>query len=207
VPPGIYSSIRVNNGAYVNFAPSGSNFIYVLSPQGNTTVTLNITGGTVTGNGVMFYNTGGSSNNDATQQYNPTSGAPDTGDAATYNPNSSGTNAPPSNIQNRFGGISISASATVTLSPNNTAGNVFRGVLFFQRRANKSTAGIAGNGGGTLNLSGTIYAKWANFQVSGGGTYPAQFVVGSIAISGQADLTINYSGGNLGRANQVYLVE
>jgi Flp pilus assembly protein TadG len=206
VPPGIYSSITISNGAYVNFAPSGSNYIYVLSPQSNTTTTLKITGGTVTGNGIMFYNTGGSTNQDSSQQYNATTGAPDTGDAAAYNPNGSSLNAPPTSIQNRFGGISISSSATVTLTPNNTAGNVFKGMLFYQRRANTSTAGIAGNNG-SLSLTGTLYAKWASFQVSGGGTYQAQFVVGSIAVSGQADLTINYSGGNLGKANQVYLVE
>jgi Flp pilus assembly protein TadG len=194
-PPGIYSSIKITGGS-ATFSPG----IFVISPQQNTTNTLEITGGTVTGTGVMFYNTG--------NDYNPTTGSPDSGDPANYNPGPSGNNAPDygsAPLKNtNFGSINI-ASAAVTLSPINTSGNVFKGMLFYQRRANSSVASITSNG--SLSLTGTLYDKWGLFKISGGGTYNAQFVAGSIAVSGQADLTINYSGGNLGRANQVYLVE
>src|SRR5262249_54534396 len=76
--PGVYSSISISGGN-VNFNPG----VYVLSPQKNTPTTLNITGSngsTVTGNGVMFYNTGG--------DYVASTGYPDYGDASTYDPNS-----------------------------------------------------------------------------------------------------------------------
>src|SRR5262249_31601370 len=75
--PGIYSSIKVTGGT-VTFNPG----IYVLSPPKNATNTFQISGGTLTGNGVMFYNTG--------SDYTPSSGAPDSSDgSATPNaPNS-----------------------------------------------------------------------------------------------------------------------
>ena len=56
-------------------------------------------------------------------------------------------------------------------------------------------------------MTGTIYAKWANFDLSGQGEYNAQFVVGSMAISGNAIVTINATGKNFGKANLVFLVE
>src|SRR5262249_30891556 len=68
--PGIYRSIEVTGAGSVAFQPG----IYVLqggSPAGHA---LNITvpGGTVTGAGVMFYNTGST--------YDPATGAPDRND-------------------------------------------------------------------------------------------------------------------------------
>ena len=50
-------------------------------------------------------------------------------------------------------------------------------------------------------------AKWAQFKIAGSGTYGAQFIVGSMALSGQSNITLNYAGKNLGKAPQVYLAE
>ena len=56
-------------------------------------------------------------------------------------------------------------------------------------------------------LEGTLYAKWGHTKISGQGTYDAQFIVGSMAIDGQGDVTILFVGGKKGKAPQVFLVE
>ncbi len=40
-----------------------------------------------------------------------------------------------------------------------------------QRRRNMTGPSIQGNAGTNVKLTGTIYAKWANFKLSGGGVY------------------------------------
>jgi hypothetical protein len=82
----------------------------------------------------------------------------------------------------------------------------FSGILFYQRRWNTQDASVGGNSN-NINLSGTIYDKWGNFNLAGQGTYNAEFVVGSLTISGGAAVTINATGKNRGRVNQVFLVE
>ncbi len=79
-------------------------------------------------------------------------------------------------------------------------------MLFYQRRWNTQGADING-GSDVTQLNGTIYAKWAQFKLDGAGVYNSQFLVGSLALSGQANITINYAGKNLGKAPQVFLVE
>ena len=76
-------------------------------------------------------------------------------------------------------------------------------MLIYQRRANTQAIEITG---GNLTLSGTIYALWAPLEYSGGGTYQAQFIVGSMRLSGRDALTLSNSG-SFGKANQVFLVE
>jgi hypothetical protein len=152
--------------------------------------TLTINGGTVTGSGVMFYNTG------STYQ---TDGTPDSSDGNTQ---------PPNKVTGNFGGIGING-GTVNLTPyadGSNANNPFNGLLFYQRRWNTTSASVGGNSN-TVNLTGTIYAKWAQFDVAGQGRYNAQYIVGSLKISGNAVVTINGTGKNRGLANQVYLVE
>jgi Flp pilus assembly protein TadG len=183
--PGIYQSISINGGT-VTFNPG----IYVVGPglgNGNGQSTLKIVGGTVTGSGVMFYNTG----SDYTS-----GGTPDSNDGNTLGTDNNAN----------FGAVSIGGSASVTLSPINNAGSPFNGILFYQRRWNTQGASIGGNTS-TLNLTGTIYDKWGTFTLAGQGAYNAEFVVGSLSISGGAAVTINATGKNLGRVNQVYLVE
>ena len=98
---------------------------------------------------------------------------------------------------------------SVTLSPYSNPSNAndpFNGILFYQRRWNTKPATISGSSS-DIQLTGTIYAKWANFSLSGQGQYNAQFVVGSMGISGNATVTINATGKNFGRANLMFLVE
>jgi hypothetical protein len=199
VPPGIYSSIRITGGN-VTF----SSGIYVITGGGIT-----VNGGTVSGSGVMFYNTGPLASTDSTAVYNPVTGGADASDYTTYNPVPGTTNPtepPTGSFQNKFGGISITASTGDNINLTPPTSGTFKGVLLYQRRANTQAASVTGSGG-TLVVGGTIYAQWAPFTVSGGGSYNAQFIVGSIQVSGSGTLTINYAGQNTGRANQVFLVE
>lgn len=83
---------------------------------------------------------------------------------------------------------------------------VFDGMLFYQRRHNTESAEIQGDSSSGL-LTGTIYAKWAHFKISGQGTYDAQFVVGSMTIPGQGDVELTVGGNKLGKAPAVFLVE
>ena len=185
--PGVYDSIKITNGATVTFNPG----IYIIKATGTNAITF--TGGaTIRGTGVLFYNTG--------SDFNVNTGAPD---------NSDGETAPPPTGNATFGDVTINASnvqLTGLVAAPGTALADYNGILFFQRRLNTKSADIQGNSTNTV-LAGTIYAKWANFKLAGSGKYDAQFIVGSMAISGQANITLNYAGKNLGKANQVFLVE
>lgn len=200
LPPGIYDSIKITGGV-VRLQPG----IFVLLGD-NSGTALNMTGGDIVGDGVMFYVTG---HYGTEQPYDPATGLPDAGDA----PDPYGQ-LPPAKAtgQDVFGTVSINSS--VKLSPIDTSVHtyttpgidVFNGMLFYQRRRNPKGASITGNASDGV-LDGTIYAKWANFSISGQGTYGAQFVVGSISVTGQGNVTINYDGDQLGRAPAVFLVE
>jgi hypothetical protein len=184
--PGVYRTIDIQGGGpgTVTFSPG----IYVLGVgfSGNGT-TLNITtGATVTGNGVMFYNT--------SSDFNVTTGLPDSSDGT-----SKGTPA------GSIGSVNISGSA-ITLRPLNDASSPFYGMSFYQRRWNDKLVSIQGNSSNDY-FGGTLYGKWAQFSVSGSGQYNAQFICGSIKVTGQATVTINYAGKQLGKANEVFLVE
>lgn len=191
--PGIYEQLTVT-GYTVVLEPG----IYVLS--GPNTNNLSLTGGQVTGDGVMFYNTG--------QNYIAATGAPDASDP----PDPWGTSPPPKTADTSFGDVTINASMHFTpidstkYSYPNAEIRVFDGMLFYQRRANKKGVSIEGNANAG-KLDGVIYAKWAPFKISGQGTYDAQFIVGSISVSGGGTVIIRYTGADKGLAPQVFLVQ
>lgn len=195
--PGIYKSISITGGT-VTLIPG----IYVISAGKQNA--LKITGGTVTAEGIMFYNTG--------NNYDPVSGTPDLDDP--YDP--LGMQPPPGQQNDvQYGDVTINAG--MKFSPIDTTNSsyaayypsgigVFDGMLFYQRRKNDLGVEIQGNSSaGTL--AGTIYAKWARFKISGQGTYDAQFVVGSMDITGTGDVTLTYAGQGRGKAPAVFLVE
>jgi hypothetical protein len=82
-------------------------------------------------------------------------------------------------------------------------------MLFYARRRNNSPIQVRGNAGGaTINLEGVVYAKWALLDISGGGQWKAQFVIGSLKVSGGGIVTIEGFGFKWGTlAKKVYLVE
>jgi hypothetical protein len=185
--PGVYQSITITGGT-ATFQPG----IYVVGVNITSSGGLTINSGTVTGSGVMFYITG--------SNFVPTSGLPDSSD---------GNSTPGSSSGVKFASLGIGAGANINLSSYNNAGNAndpFNGMLFYQRRWDTSTASIGGNSSNTT-LSGTLYAKWANMQIAGSGNLNAQFLVGSMSITGGSTVSINATGKLLGRANVVFLVE
>jgi hypothetical protein len=186
--PGIYGNIDIEGGT-----TTFNSGIYVLySNSKNNGLTIN--GGTVTGAGVMFYATGTSY--DPTKSYSPISNpAADPNNAVTTS-SSSGSN---------MASIGING-GTVNLSPITDTSSPFYGLLIYQARLDTTGLGVGGNSN-NVNLTGTAYAKWASFSLSGQGQYNAQFIVGSMSISGNGIVTINAAGRSRGLANVVFLVE
>ncbi len=182
--PGIYTSIEITGGN-VTLTPG----IYVLRPDSSTQNVLKITGGNVTVDEIMFYATG--------DNYNPVSGEPDMYD---------GNDPPPTGYEKgvQFGAITINAGMRFT--PLDNPSSPFHNMLFYQRRWNTQSVDFQGDAEDG-DLSGTLYAKWAKFKIAGQGIYNAQFVVGSLQLTGQGDVTIDYQGTKLGKAPRVFLVE
>jgi hypothetical protein len=194
--PGIYGQLNITGGA-VYMIPG----IYVISPKKNVSDALKITGGTVTAQRVMFYNTSTS--------YNPQTGSPDVndGDDKTALPNTEYSGGFTINAGMEFSPIDVNQVNYASLYSGAPAVSAdFTGMLFYQRRRHQAGIDIQGNSADGL-LSGTLYAKWSNFKISGQGNYDAQFIAGSISVTGQGDVTIKGAGEGRGKANQVYLVE
>jgi hypothetical protein len=193
--PGIYSDIDIQGGNVI-FLPG----IYILRPTDNSD-NLKITGGTVTGRGILVYITG--------SDYDPVTGLPDRSDH---------DQPPPAPGGPKFASVSINAAAELTPIdtqqynyPNAYAGatsvsDAFNGMLFYQRRRNTSSVTLTGNSA-SGGLTGTLYAKWAQFKITGQGSFDAQFLCGSIEASGQGRVTILAGGSARGKANRVFLVE
>ncbi len=196
--PGIYESIKITYGK-VRWLPG----IYVIRPRPNVSNSLMVTGGLVYAEGIMIYNTG--------HNYNANYGTPDRNDKErlpqhygfmdAHDPTDYGT---------------IKLNSAIHATPIDTSrfdyGEAqeaiaeFDGMLFYQRRRNAANLSIEGDLA-DAKLAGTLYAKWAEVKVAGGGRYDAQFVVGSLYVMGHADLIIDYKGSLLGKAPKVFLVE
>jgi Flp pilus assembly protein TadG len=185
--PGIYSDIKINAGANVTFNPG----IYVLRPTGNNQG-LTVNGGTVSGNGVMFYITG--------SDYNPTTGAPDNLDNAGATNSVPVTPNPANNT--KFASVTFTGSPTVNLSPANFD-TPPQPMLFYQRRWNNQTVMI----NSSPSLNGIIYAQWSNFSLAGNGTYSFAIVVGSMSVNGEAVVNLPPNDGFTVKQHKVYLVE
>jgi hypothetical protein len=156
----------------------------------------------------MFYVTG--------NNYDPVTGAPDNTDPVDplnqFRPPSASAQ-----TDVHYGAVTLTAS--VTLSPINTSNanlnysaqqraqlQPFDGMLFYQRRKDPVAVTIQGNSS-EGNMTGSMYAKWSQFQIAGSGTYDAQFIVGSIDVSGNGTVTIAFRGSGIGKAPQVFLVQ
>ncbi len=221
--PGVYENIQINQGATVYFKPG----VYVFSPtKPNQGLTMN-GGCTVVAipdeeraAGVMFYLTGSNYLADKTNPgkwdalddaQNALDGPLPAAGAVLKPPI---TEIPlPNPPDPQFGKVDFAkfncnaTNAHVSLQGLKDPNSPFNGMLFFQRRRNTSTASIAGTPGIDVTLDGTIYAKWAQFSLAGGGVYNSVFVVGRIAVSGGATVVINNPGTNFGLANRVFLAE
>lgn len=179
--PGVYSSIDVSSNVAVTLNPG----IYIIAGGG-----LTMTGNsTLSGEGVMIYNTG--------SDYNVASGLPDSGDGSSLTPAAGGTT---------FGAVSITGNAALNLTPYENPTSPFDGLVLYQRRINTQPLKLAGNASSDV-LTGTVYAKWAPLDLSGNGTFNAQFVVRSLDLTGNGTLTLDVTGQPTAKSDQVYLVE
>jgi hypothetical protein len=190
--PGVYSGgINLSGNGTYTMQPG----IYVMK-GGGFSVSGNVT---LTGSGVMIYNTG--------NDYTATTGAPDNSD-----PLDLLNQTPPTVTGDNFGGFGLNTSITLTpintglYSYSNAAISAFNGVVFYQRRANTQSATLGGSGGSSV-LSGTMYGKWASLSYAGNGTTSAQFVFSSINLTGNGTITIQTVGATVGSAPRVFLVE
>lgn len=195
--PGIYQSIRVVGGR-VFMIPG----IYVIAGPSGTAGSLDLSGGTVRANGVMFYVTG--------SNYDAASGLPDSGDAASPPPHTDGAAL-----------STASLNASLNVSPIDTTrynygslyngavpvSDEFDGIMLFQRRRNGNTISIGGQASKGA-LRGAIYARWALVNVSGQGGFDAHFIVGRLDIAGNGTVNVEpMRGATVGRAGMLYLVE
>ncbi len=166
--PGIYQSINIAGGSTVTFQPG----IYVLAGGG-----LNISNGaTISGTGVMFYNT-----------------------ASTYNATTGADGSNPT-----FGSLTFQGGTTFSLGGITTSSSAFNGMLVFQDRSNTQTVTL--NNGSTVPVTGAFYAPTANLNISGGGTFDAPFIVGSLTASNGSTITVSPTS-TPASGNLVFLVE
>ena len=183
--PGVYhNGISISSDVDVTFL-SG---IYVLA-NGNG---LNISGGgIITGEGVMFYNTG--------HDFDVNTGYPDTLDGPAYD----GPNNP---TGSNFGQINLGGNGSWNFTPLNDPNSPFSGMLIYQRRVNTKKVNISGNADFN-GLEGMVYAKWTEVYVSGNGEFSASFIAGRFHVSGNGGFSIGPFGDGLLQIAKVYLVE
>jgi hypothetical protein len=160
--PGVYEWIQIVSGRVI-FDPG----VYIIrGAHPVTQISLDITGGQVTGDGILFYITD-------TVDYTPAIGLPDAADGESVPPAAGAASMIPSVVINaglpgtRLSGLSDDSSP-------------FDGLLLYQRRVSRRPIMIVaeqllGNAG----LSGTIYAKWGQLDFIGHGTHDLAFAVGT----------------------------
>jgi hypothetical protein len=189
--PGIYDWIEIDSGT-VAFSP-GIYIIRNVNPISG--IGLNILGGTVTANGVLFYITNSTA-------FDGSSGSPDNADGDVRPPMASITQLPSVIINASLPGGSF--------TPLQSSGSPFNGMLIYQRRQDSRPIVIAANALesllGTLPFQGAVYAKWAHFLFSGAGTLNLSITAGTVRIIPLLGLTITPSQ-LLPPAQDVYLVE
>ena len=179
--PGVYPSINIQGSAKATMSPG----IYIITGGG-----LNIgNAGQLSGTGVMIYNTG--------SDYNVNTGLPDSGDL---------NQSPPASDNTTFGGLNLTGSGLLNITPITNTSSPFYGMAYYQRRLN--TQPFVQSGYTVIPpFKGTIYAKWSQVQLNGSSSYSAQFLVGSVHITGGTSITVDPTGVALAKVSQVFLVE
>ncbi|HUQ68118.1 MAG TPA: hypothetical protein VM165_01260, partial [Planctomycetaceae bacterium] len=164
--PGVYNYLQIVSGT-VTFSPG----VYIIrSVDPVTKIALNITGGKITANGVLFYITNSST-------YSAASGAPDNADGETV---------PASSVGNLLPSVVILGSLIGNASTYrglNAAGSPFNGMLIYQRRADRRPIVLINNlllGGEDFN--GVVYAKWGHVILSGSGFRETRVVAGTLRL-------------------------
>jgi len=163
--PGVYEWIEVVSGRVI-FEPG----VYIIRGcQPVTGISLNLLGGEITAEGVMFYIT------DA-HTFSASTGAPDSGD---------GDDAPPAPGLTALVPSVVIAGTLLNshFSPLNDANSPFNGMTLYQRRNDRRPMIIAQQNlllGGSF--SGRVYAKWGHLTLIANGVYDASFAVGTMRV-------------------------
>ncbi len=187
--PGVYEWINIVSGRVV-FEPG----VYIIrSTHPITQLSLNMTAGEVTAEGVMFYITNESG-------FSPSSGVPDSMDgelqdlAATVDP------VQPSVVLDA--GLLNSS-----FSPLNDLASPYHGMFIFQRRQDPRMIVLAYLGllGGD-ELEGAVYSKWGHIAMVGQGTIETTLVGGTVRFVTVGD-TVVRPANLLPPARDVFLVE
>lgn len=201
--PGVYDSITITGGT-VYMIPG----IYILAAKKNNQSAFSITGVApiVIAEGVMIYNTG--------NNFNTATGSPDSGDGEKPPPGNN-TSLEDGATLGEFSlnqGMKFTAIDTTKYSYGTlyqgakNVSDLFNGITYYQRRRSNKEISVTGNSS-DAEINGTWYAKWAPLSISGNGNYDAQFIVGSIKLSGNGTIVLQGAGKNRGKANQLFLVE
>lgn len=187
--PGVYDYIQVVSGK-VTFQKG----VYIIRGKNPlTNIPLQIIGGEVKAEGVLFYITNSST-------YSASSGLPDSGDSDQAPPGPTlGTILPSAVINAGLLGSKY--------TPLNSPGSPFHGMLIYQRRNDRRILVIArdtllSNG----QFGGTIYAKWGHLVMAGMGSFDSRFVVGSMRFVNVLDCQIEPTN-LLPPAEDVFLVQ
>ncbi|MBI1346364.1 hypothetical protein GC163_08740 [bacterium] len=187
--PGVYDYIQIVSGK-VTFQKG----IYIIRGKNPlTNIPLQIIGGEVTADGVMFYITNSTS-------YSAASGSPDASDGGTTPGNTTLGTVLPSVVMN----VGLLGSK---FTPLDSPGSPFHGMFLYQRRMDRRIIVISRD---TLltdgSFSGTIYAKWGHMVLAGMGTFDTRFVVGSMRFVNVFDCAVEPSS-LLPPAEDVFLVQ
>jgi Flp pilus assembly protein TadG len=186
--PGVYEWIDVTSGQVV-FEPG----VYIIRGVNPVTgISLVISAGTVTANGVMFYLTNSTG-------YNAVTGAPDAADGELPPTSTFPGTLLPSAV--------INLAITGGFSPLDDSDSPFHGLIIYQRRQDYRPVVILHQSallGGSF--AGTVYAKWGHLTFLGNSTYDCRFVTGSARLVAVTSMTIAPSV-LLPPARDVFLVE
>jgi hypothetical protein len=187
--PGVYDWIQVIAGR-ATFSPG----VYVVRGVNPVTgIGLNLIGGQITADGVMFYITNSTT-------YSPDQGLPDALD---------GSSEPPAP-----GVVTLSPSVQISLdlpgsvfSPIGNPSSPYYGMLLYQRRCDRRPIVLIQQQLlGNVPFTGNVYAKWGHIMLIGEGTLNAAFVSGTMRIVTLLDCTISPAR-PLPPATDVFLVE
>jgi hypothetical protein len=186
--PGIYTSLVITGPGPGTLTFQPGVYVFQGGDGSGNALTIN-TAGTIVANGVLFYNTGSS--------YDPGTGLPDQNDG-----NALGTEA-----GTLFGRVQIQA-GNLTVSGLGSAGSPLNGMVFYQRRWNTQPVSIY-SGTSTSQITGTIYARWAQASFTMSGNWQGQIAAGSVSMNGlTANNPVSMCKGTVYAISpQVFLVE
>lgn len=196
--PGLYDWIQVNSGSVV-FRPG----IYIIqSVHPRTGIALNLQGGDVTANGVLFYIDTASRLTGPRYPYESDDDRDAYGGDFFY----SGRAAVSFWSTGSTRSVIINVGSQSQFSPLRDGASPYDGLLLFQNQNDRRTIEINQTSNSSSQLSGIVYAKSGHVSMTARGTSRAAFVVGTMRINAATGCRIEPLR-LLPPAEDVYLVE